>query len=85
MSVVQLIKTDFSGDTLKCAISLAEKLETGEAIGCVIGILYRRQRYSVDICGEAQRNPTFALGISRVIGHELVTLIQDQGDRNTTL
>ncbi len=83
--MIHLVHTNFSGDTLKCAIGLAEKLESGECTGAIIGIMYKRQRYSVDVCGEATRNPTYALGICRVLGAEILSLIHEQGDRNPTL
>lgn len=82
---MHLVNVAISKNTLGCAESLAGDVKDGVAIGAVIGILYKQRRYSVVICGEAFRDPTWADGITSVVKAELMDLIREQGQRHTTL
>lgn len=84
-STPHLIPLPGSKDTLQCARRLVAAAQDGEAVGAVIGILYRRQRYSVVVCGSAHDNPTWARGVTRAIDDELYELIHERGVKDTTI
>lgn len=81
----QLLHIDPSKDTIACATRLAEGALGGDVVGAVIGFIYRRRRYSISVCGEAHRDPTFARGIVRAIDDELQAMVHDRANQDTTL
>jgi hypothetical protein len=81
----QLLREVVSKDTLQCAKALVTKAEDGEVVGAVIGFIYRRQKYSVAVCGQAFDNPTWARGVTAAIDDELYTLIHERGQKDTTI
>jgi hypothetical protein len=74
-----------SMDTLQCARRLVVSAQDGEVVGAVIGFLYRRQRYSVAVCGVAHENPTWARGVVQAIDDELADLVHERGHNDETL
>lgn len=80
-----MVHVELSKDTLGCADALAESARDGHAVGAVIGILHKHRRYTVVICGQAYSDPTWADGITSVVKAELLDLIREQGQRDTTL
>lgn len=81
----QLLTETISTDTLECAKALVKKSQDGEVIGAVIGFLYRRQKYSIAVCGHAYDNPTWARGVVAALDDELHSLVHERGQRDTTI
>lgn len=61
-----------SVDTVECLRELLIEAQEGHLIGLAFAAMYRRRKYIVDTAGEAYRNPTFALGMTDVLHHELI-------------
>ena len=60
-----------SSDTVSCLRELLARAERGEVVGIAYAALQRGRRYTVDACGEADRNPTFARGMVDALSDEL--------------
>ena len=60
-----------SRDTVSCLRDLLSRAECGEVIGVAYAAMYKRRKYTVHVCGEADRNPTFARGMVGALGDEL--------------
>lgn len=82
---MHLIHVEISKDAEACVEAAATSVKEGLAIGAVIGLLHKRRRYSIVICGEAFNDPTWADGVTSVVKAELMDLIREQGQRDTTL
>jgi hypothetical protein len=60
-----------SSDTVSCLRELLAQAERGEVVGIAYAALQRGRRYTVDACGETDRNPTFARGMVDALSDEL--------------
>ena len=60
-----------STDTVSCLRDLLQRAERGEVIGVAYAAMHKRRKYTVHVCGEADRNPTFARGMVGALGDEL--------------
>jgi hypothetical protein len=81
----QLLHETVSHDTIECALAMAEGSKNGHIVGAVIGFLYKYRKYSVAVCGEAYRDPTWARGVIGAIEDELRHLIHERGQKDTIL
>lgn len=82
---MHLVHVEISKDAQACVDAVAQSFRDGHAVGAFVGILYRRRRYGVTICGEAIHDPTWADGIASVVKAELMDLIREQGQRESTM
>lgn len=71
----QLVKEVISHDTLECAREICKGAESGHIVGMVVGLIYKRRRYSVSVSGFAMEDQTFARGVAMAINDELRELI----------
>ena len=60
-----------SRDTVSCLRDLLARAERGEVVGIAYAAMQRGRRYTLHVCGEADRNPTFARGMVDALGDEL--------------
>ena len=60
-----------SWDTVSCLRDLLARAERGEVVGIAYAAMQRGRRYTLHVCGEAGRNPTFARGMVDALGDEL--------------
>jgi hypothetical protein len=60
-----------SRDTVACLRDLLARAERGEVVGLAYAAMHKRRKYAVHICGEADRNPTFARGMVDALSDEL--------------
>lgn len=66
-----------SRDTIACLRELLKRAENGEVIGVAYAAMYKHRKYTVNACGEADRNPTFARGMVAALGDELAQRVWD--------
>lgn len=69
-----------SHDTVQCLRALLKKAEAGDALGVAYGVILKERRYVVHTCGEAHRNPTFALGVIHMLMDELTERVKDSAE-----
>lgn len=81
----RLLHTTISHDTLQCVEALVDGVKTGDIVGAAIGIIYKRKRYSVTLCGEARHDPTYTRGVVGAIEDELRDLIHERSQGDTTI
>lgn len=74
-----------SQHTIACATHFAEGALSGEVVGAAIALLYRRRKYTVAICGEAHRDPTWARGVVAALEDELRELVHERSAKDTTI
>lgn len=74
-----IVEPGISRDTLAVADFFSTGTIQGEIVGAVVGFLYRGRRCSVEVCGAASSDPTWALGITDLIKAELLDLANRQG------
>jgi hypothetical protein len=70
-----LIPDNLSSDTVECLEQLLERAKRGEVIGLAFAAMLRQRNYIVNSAGEVRRNPTFGLGMVRVLDDELMRKI----------
>lgn len=69
-----------SHDTVRCLRALLKKAEEGEVIGVAYTAMHKENRtYAVHACGEAHRNPTFAIGMARLLVRKLEDQVIEEG------
>jgi hypothetical protein len=69
-----LSRDTISHDTVEVLQVLLEEAKKGNLIGIVFATMYTKpsRRYTTEAAGEADRNPTFAIGIVVVLLYRLV-------------
>ena len=70
-----LVPDNLSSDTVECLEQLLERARRGEVIGLAFAAMLRKRNYIVNSAGEVHRNPTFGLGMVRVLDDELMRKI----------
>lgn len=66
-----LTKETISHDTVEVLRVLLEAAERGEVLGLAFVVLHKRRSFSVEITGEAERNPVFTLGTLAMLDEHL--------------
>jgi hypothetical protein len=66
-----LVNSVTSSDTVACLRALLSEAERGEIVGVAYCAMFRRREYSVHICGEAARSPTFTRGMVAALDDHL--------------
>lgn len=74
-----------SSDTLSLLETLVAGVRSGAVVGVVVGVVLRRRRYMVHVCGDALRDPTYARGVTAAIDDELRELIHEHAQRSSSL
>lgn len=67
----RLVGTQISDETVQALEQLLAQARRGELVGLAFCGMYRQRRYVVSTAGEARRNPTFALAMTRVLDFKL--------------
>ncbi len=67
----RLIPGHISHETISALEQLLSQARRGELLGIAFCAMYRGRRYIVDTTGEAERNPTFTLGMLRALDFKL--------------
>lgn len=67
----RLVPDSLSTETIECLEQLLERARSGDVIGLAFAAMLRERSYIVDSAGEAHRNPTFGLGMVRMLDNEL--------------
>lgn len=69
-----------SHDTVRCLRYLLKQAEAGDVMGVCVAAMHREQRhYTVHTCGEAHRNPTFALGMTQMLLRSVEDQVLEEG------
>lgn len=72
---LRLVDTFISDDTIAALESLLVRARAGEVIGLAYVAIARERRSYVDTAGEATRNPTYTLGIVRLLDELIIKRI----------
>lgn len=72
-----LLESTTSRDTVECVQRLLEQARAGECIGVAYVAMYRKRKYTVHVCGETHRNPTWTRGAVSVLQDELGQAIRE--------
>lgn len=67
----RLVPDTISTDTVHALRALLADAEGGRLIGIAFAAMYRHRYYIVNTAGESHRNPTFSLGMLRVLAAKL--------------
>ena len=76
---LHLVAPAVSRDTVSCLRDLLARAERGEVIGVAYAAMQRGRKYTVHVCGEADRQPTFARGMVDALGDELKSRVWGDG------
>lgn len=69
-----------SHDTVRCLRHLLKQAEAGDVIGVAVAAMHKEQRhYTVHLCGEAHRNPTFSIGMARMLTRHAEDQVLEEG------
>jgi hypothetical protein len=69
-----------SHDTVRCLRYLLKQAEAGDVMGVCVAAMHKEQRhYTVHTCGEAHRNPTFALGMTQMLLRSVEDQVLEEG------
>jgi hypothetical protein len=80
---LQLVNEDISPECAECLEYLKQGVESGQIVGWVIGVVYKRRRYAVKVAGAALHDPTFSRGVVSALDDELRDLIHDGHEAHT--
>jgi hypothetical protein len=69
-----LVKAGNSDDTVACLRKLLQEAESGEIVGVVYAAMFRRRQYTINVCGEASRSPTFSRGMVAALDDHLAEM-----------
>jgi hypothetical protein len=70
---LKLVDCFVSDDTIAALESLLERARAGEIIGLAYAAMARERRFVADTAGEANRNPTYTLGMVRALDELVVS------------
>lgn len=79
----RLVKDYVSRDLVICLEQLLAAAQNGTVRGIAFGAILSQQRYITNVAGACHKNPTFTLGVVRVLDHELHELVLGR-DANET-
>ena len=79
----ELVRDSISHDLVKALEELLDIAKSGEAVGLVFGLMFKRKRYIVDCAGEVWRNPTFARGVVCAIDDRLREMVHGKSFEET--
>ena len=71
-----LVPDSLSNDTIECLESMLDQARRGQIIGVAFVAMLKRRSYIVNTTGEAQRNPTFTLGMLHALQDRLGQRVQ---------
>lgn len=71
-----LIRDSLSHETVDALEQLLAAAKRGEIIGVAYAAMLKQRNYIVNTAGEAYRNPTFTLGMVRVLDDELMQRVR---------
>lgn len=71
-----LIRDTLSHETVDALEQLLAAAKRGEIIGVAYAAMLKQRNYIVNTAGEAYRNPTFSLGMVRVLDDELMQRVR---------
>lgn len=71
-----LVPDSLSNDTIECLEAMLDQARRGQIIGVAFVAMLKRRSYIVNTTGEAQRNPTFTLGMLYALQDKLVQRVQ---------
>jgi len=74
----RLLRDPVSSDTVAALEQLLAAAKRGEVIGMAYAAMLKSRRFVVNTTGEPHRNPTFALGMVRILDDELVERARGQ-------
>jgi hypothetical protein len=80
----QLIASPISRDTVDACRDLLAAAEDGLIVGFAVVALLKRQRFMVDACGEAERNPVLMRGALLDLDECLKEMARNKRDSHTT-
>lgn len=67
---------DVSVETVQCLRALLAQAEAGDVLGVAYCAMHKRRHYTIHTCGEAHKNPTFALGMAQVLSDDLAERVR---------
>lgn len=73
-----LVRAGTSNDTVSCLRSLLSQAEAGEIVGLAYCAMLRSREYTVNVCGEAFRSPTFTRGMVATLDDHLSDLTKPE-------
>jgi hypothetical protein len=75
-----LVRDSISHDTVYALEELLKAARKGDVIGLAYTAMLKSRQFIVNTAGEPHRNPTFALGMVRLLDDELVQRARGAGD-----
>lgn len=67
-----------SHDSVEALKALLDDAKKGELIGITFAAMYKKRSYMVNAAGEAHRNPTFSLGMVKVLSDYLMQQVNSK-------
>ncbi len=64
-------RNTISHDTVEALRSLLAEAERGEVLGLALVVMHKRRSFSVEVTGEADRNPVFTIGTLAMLDEHL--------------
>lgn len=71
----KLVVEPMSEDTVVAMEELLKKARSAQIIGFAFAAMYRQRRYTINVTGEARRNPTFSRGMVHALDDYLGDLL----------
>lgn len=65
-----------SRETVECLRTLLAQAEAGDVLGVAYCAMHKQRHYTIHTCGEAHKNPTFALGMAQVLSDDLAERVR---------
>jgi len=81
----QLIHAGISDDTVAACKELLEAAEAGHVTGLGVVVVLKRRRFTVDVLGEAARDPVFTRGALQSLDDCLRELVRRRADTASTM
>lgn len=66
-----LVPDNVSHDTVECLRQLLDQAKKGQVIGLAYSAMLKQRAYIVNTAGAAYESPTFAMGMTAALMHQL--------------
>ncbi|MDO9597251.1 MAG: hypothetical protein Q7J47_05975 [Azoarcus sp.] len=64
------------GETIRVLEALLNEARSGQIVGIAFVAMYKKRSYTVDLSGEASRNPTFTRGMVKALDDRLSEMVR---------